>query len=204
MKARKLNIPALANRVYKLAVLAIETPQAPQDARWYDYSGQWCNELDRGFCLKPGTVAGFVAALSPLNSWDSQLKYTPPSLQNGLALIAGGDAPHSGISGPGFFANRDKAARILSGEKPLDVLGGDKVRSFYRNLTGDGSAVTIDRHSLAIVGLGETCTPKQYAQVSKAYVLAGKRLDLTGAECQALTWNYWRRNHSAFRAANSR
>lgn len=199
MKAKKLNVPSLANKVHKLALLAIETPQAFHDSKWYEYSGQWCDELDKGFALPSGTVAGFVAALSPLNSWPSQLKYTPPSLQNGLELIASGDAPHSGISGPGFFANKDKAARILQGEAPLDVLGGDKVRSFFRNLTGCGEAVTIDRHALAIVGLGETCTPKQYAQVSKAYVIAGARLGLTGAETQALTWNYWRRNHTVQR-----
>lgn len=202
MKRKSLNIPSLSNKVFNLANKAIETPQARHDAAWYDYSGQWCAELDKGFSLPSGTVAGFVAALSPLNSWDSQLKFTPPSLQKCLELIAAGDPPHNGILGPGFFANRDKAARILQGEKPLNVLGGDKVRSFYRNLIGDGEAVTIDRHALAIVGLGETCTSKQYSQVSRAYVLAGEKLGLTGAETQALTWNYWRRNHSAYHRSN--
>jgi hypothetical protein len=204
MKTDKLNIPALSNRVHKLAMKALETPQAFQDSRWYEYAGQWCNDLDEGFDLKSGTVAGFVAALSPLNSWESQLKFTPPSIQNGLALICAGESAIHGISGPGFFSNRDKAARILAGESPLDVLGGDKVRSFYRNLLGDGEAVTIDRHALAIVGLPDAVTSKRYHQVAKAYVLAGKRLGLSGAEIQALTWNYWRRNHAAHNKANSR
>lgn len=199
MKAKKLNTPALANRVYKLASLALKTPQAHVDTQWYLHAGQWCNALDADYELQLGTVAGFVAALSPRNSWPSQLKFTPPSLQNGLALIRAGESAFHGISGVGFHANKDKAARILAGEAPLDVLGGDKVRSFYRNLIGDFSSVTIDRHALAIVGLGETVTSKRYAQISTAYCLAGARLGLAGAECQALTWNYWRRNHSAQR-----
>lgn len=193
----KLNTPALANRVYKLAVEALREPSAYQDSQWYHYAGQWCHELDRAHSLPSGTVAGFVAALSPLNSWPSQLKYTPVSLVNGLELIRAGESAIHGITGPGFFSNKDKASRILAGEKPLDVLGGDKVRAFYRNLTGDFSVVTIDRHALAICGLDEGISSKRYQQASNAFILAGKRLGISGAECQALTWCHWRKFYAA-------
>jgi hypothetical protein len=91
----------------------------------------------------------------------------------------------------------------------LDVLGGDKVRAFYRNLTGDFSCVTIDRHAIAISGwdgkglsAAGVPTSRLYARVQTAYKFAGERLNLTGAEAQALTWNHWRRYYSAFSEAN--
>ncbi len=193
MRTKSLNIPALANRVHKIALEALESPSAYRDSQWYGYAGQWCAELDRDYSLPCGSVAGFVAALSPLNSWPSQVKFTPASLSNGLELIHAGESAIHGILGPGFSSNKDKAARILAGEKPLDVLGGDKVRAFFRNLTGDFSVVTIDRHALAICGLDEGITSKRYAQASKAFAMAGARLGITGAETQALTWVHWRK-----------
>ena len=156
--------------------------------------------MDADYELNPGTAAGFVAALSPLNSWESQLKFTPPSIAAGIQLIRAGHSPFTAIRGPGFFSNKDKAGRILSGENPLDVLGGDKVRSFFLNLSGDFSAVTIDRHAVAIAGytgkgLSASGVPTErlYKRLAMAYRFAGETLDLTGAEIQALAWCHWRR-----------
>jgi hypothetical protein len=203
----------MIDKIYNIAKEAIETNprQAGIDARWYENAGSWCNGLDADYDLPPGTVAGYVAALSPLNSWDSQLKFTPGSIAQCLYLISKGRRPHEGITGPGFFSNRDKAARILQGEAPLDVLGGDKVRAFFRNLTGDYSCVTIDRHAIAITGwdgkglsAAGVPTSRLYSRVETAYKFAGESLDLTGPEIQALTWSHWRRYYSAYSAANLR
>ena len=183
-----------------------ETPPARANAwaGWYRDAGGWSTLLDADYELTPGTAAGFVAALSPLNSWDTQLAYTPPSLAACLELQRAGRRVHEGIRGPGFFSNKDKAARIFQGENPLDVLGGDKVRSFFRNLTGDLAAVTIDRHAVAIVGWNASLTSRAYARLSFVYAEAGKPFGLAPAECQALTWNHWRLNHAAHAAANQR
>lgn len=191
----------MINTIHKLAKQALRKnrTRALRAARWYDDAGAWCSLLDADFELAPGTAAGYVAALSPLNSWDVQLSHTPPSIAACVQLLKSGRRAHEGIRGPGFFANRDKAARILSGEAPLDVLGGDKVRSFYRNLTGDFSTVTIDRHAVAIAGYSGkglsaagVPTSKLYARISFAFRMAGERLEMTGPEIQALTWCYWR------------
>lgn len=214
MKTRKKKLPeTIIDRIERIAreALASNPRQAQIDCRWYETAGAWCALLDADYDLTPGTSAGFVAALSPLNSWQTQLHFTPPSIAAGLELIKGGYRPHEGIRGPGFFANRDKAAHILSGEAPLDVLGGDKVRSFFLNLTGDFSAVTIDRHAIAVAGysgkgLSKAGVPtsRLYARLAQAYRFAGERLDLTGAEIQALTWNHWRRTASYFSESNKR
>lgn len=190
--------------ILKIASQAMdENPhQAWRDSQWYYEAGAWCNLLDADYELTPGTTAGYVAALSPLNSWHDQIRFTPPSIAAGLELIRNGHSAFTAIRGPGFNSNRDKASRILAGEAPLDVLGGDKVRSFYLNLTGDFSAVTIDRHALAIAGWEKSLTSSAYKRISFAFRMAGECLDMTGAEVQALTWAYWRRTHSHFADSN--
>lgn len=194
----------MIKRIVQIASEAMdENPaQAWRDSQWYQLSGDWCNALDRDFDLPCGTSAGFVAALSPLNAWHEQIRFTPPSIAACLELIRHGHPCHAGIRGPGFFANRDKAARILQGESPLAVLSGDKVTRFYQNLTGDFSVVTIDRHALAIAGWEKSLTPHAYRRIEFAYRMAGESLNMTGAEIQALTWAHWRRTHSAFADSN--
>jgi hypothetical protein len=46
-----------------------------------------------------------------------------------------------------FIGDNTKALLIRGGASPLDVLGGDKVRSFYKNILNpaDNVTVTIDR-----------------------------------------------------------
>ena len=52
----------------------------------------------------------------------------------------------------GLKSNVDKALAILNGAAPLDILGGDKVRTFYGNIVNPwGEGVTIDRHAYDIV-----------------------------------------------------
>lgn len=194
----------MIKRIIRIAQDAIdENPkQAYFDAQWYRRSGDWCSCLDADYSLEIGTTAAFMAALSPLNTWEDQLRFTPPSIAAGLQLIRAGHSAISGIVGPGFGVNRDKAARILAGENPDEVLSGDKVTAFYRNLTGDLSCVTIDRHALAIAGWERSLTSNAYRRISFAFRMAGEYFELEGAEIQALTWAYWRRNHSALADSN--
>lgn len=203
----------MIKRIEKLTASAIKADKkrALRDSRFYEDAGQWLNLLDADFDLAPGTAAGFVAALSPLNLWEDQLRFTPPSIAACLALIKSGNHPLPGIRGQGFLANRDKACRILLGESPLDVLGGDKVRAFYRNLTGDYTCVTIDRHAIAATGYAGkglssagVPTSKLYRRLEFVYRFAGERFNLTGPECQAIVWCYWRRTHAHFAENNKR
>ena len=188
----------MITRIRNLALEALKTNEARavESLKWYDYAGQFCAELDRDHEITHGTAAGVVAALSPLQSWQTQVDYTPGILAGGLDLVARGQRPHSAIT-LSFFSNKDKAARILQGEGPLSVLGGDKVRSFYRNLTGDDDAVTIDRHAVDIAGWtgakhDNKSENKNYARIAFAFRAAAHDIGLTPAGIQALTWCYWR------------
>jgi hypothetical protein len=181
----------MKNRIKRIALKAFQSPEiALESLRWYDYAGRFCAGLDADYSLEKGTTAGVVAALSPLNTWESQIENTPRIIAAGLA----GER----LPGTGFFSNKDKALRIIQGEKPLDVLGGDKVRNFFRNLTGDWEAVTIDRHAIKIAGFSSksadagSLTGKVYAEIATAFSQAARTLKIAPAEIQALTWCYWR------------
>ena len=133
--------------------------------------------------------AGVIAALSPQTSWDQNVVIARRIMSTGVL---------SGHTG----ANLRKAERIMAGEDPLDVLGGLKVRSFYRNiLTPDvASTVTIDRHAFDI-GLGLRTysgkdrvgiTPKRYEALSAAYARVAGQNGMLPHELQAVTWEAWR------------
>lgn len=146
----------------------------------------------------PTTVqgAGIIAALSPQIGWVDNV-----AAARALAL---GDPEGAfktfGCLGP----NVDKATRILRGEAPLDVLGGRKVRSFYRNIVDphhDGP-VTVDRHALnlALVGPGGKGANDKllarkggYQLVAAAYRTAAREAWMRPNEVQAITWLVQRR-----------
>lgn len=173
-------------------------PRALASALWYREAGEWCASLDTTHKLAPGTAAAFVAALSPLNGWEDQVRFTPPSLERCLARVAQGltdpAAIAKGITGPGLGENRLRAARVLLGESPGTVLRGDKVTAFFANLTGDEhTRVTIDRHALAIAWPeAASITAKRYREAEIAFQSVAPLFDVTPAGLQALTWVYWR------------
>jgi hypothetical protein len=95
-----------------------------------------------------------------------------------------------------MFAER--AAAILNGARPLDVLGGYKVRSFYRNITGDTEAVTVDvwahRAALGDITLHANRSSsllrngKRYRAIANAYRQVAPDYGLRPSEFQAATW----------------
>jgi hypothetical protein len=135
--------------------------------------------------------AGVIAALSPRMPWGRNKE---------LAVRAFADGHASGTLGNSVRA----ANRILAGEDPLDVLKGDKVRSFYLNILGDTDAVTVDRHALEVY-LGKRFADKDrpsvgkrlYREASDAYRTAAAEAarPLTPRDLQAITWLVWRRIH---------
>lgn len=167
--------------------------------RWYADAQAWARSLSGSHGIALPSIVGAVAALSPQQSWQEQLTYTPAVLD---AFALGNALP-----GPGFKANKDKALRILQGEAPLAVLSGDKVRAFFLSIMGDTENVCVDRHAWAIAAgpdaVGLSLTEKRYRETAEAYRSAAAALrlafpmlaeSLTPAGVQSLTWVYWRNN----------
>lgn len=144
----------------------------------------------------PKMGAGVIAALSPMMPWDRNMMLAEQAFTDGKASGA-------------LFGNVAKANRIMAGENPLDVLGGDKVRNFYLAIAepATSEAVCIDRHAFDIA-VGRVTNNESravlknkgvYESFAKAYVRAAKVASkalgqaVTPSQMQAITWTTWRR-----------
>lgn len=141
--------------------------------------------------------AGVLAALSPLNSWGSNVNIAARMLASGGTLERGY-----------LHANLAKARRIMA-EGTVDALGGLKVNNFYASIiSGGAEGVTIDRHAWCIAHNDRSksnnipsLSPKRYAEIAERYERAARILSreydmpLSAAVVQAVTWVVWRRRY---------
>jgi hypothetical protein len=157
---------------------------------WYHDAHAIAHELDRN----TERSAGVIAALSPQLSW--------------LANIGAAYSLYADIVPDNVLPESvDKALRIMSGDSSDIVLGGRKVRSFYRNilLPDSPGPVTVDRHALAIaLGVDPDTArfhgpnPKilerigAYTYVASAYRGAARDRETLPHVMQAVTWVAWR------------
>jgi hypothetical protein len=180
----------MADRVELACRRALEDPELAQAADWYPAGRAWMESLAWDGVDLQG-IAGAVAALSPQQSWQSQLTWTPIILD----WFAKGGRIAAEVPGPGFHSNKDKALRCLLGYDPLEVLGGLKVRSFYLALLGDTESVVVDRHALDCAWDGVdhgSLTVKRYREIALAFTQAARELHIEPARAQALAWVWWK------------
>lgn len=183
---RKASLPDVA----ELSSRILDVYQrAPVGARsWYHEAHAYAEDLSREYGVTLEQACGVIAALSPNLSWDKNVAYA-------RQLLATGDAPVLGGS-------KRKALRIVQGERPLDVLSGHKVVSFYFNLLwpDTSDSVTIDRHAHDVaVGkrYGNRYRPLLrakggYERLAEAYRHSADVVGITPSEMQAATWTAWR------------
>lgn len=132
-----------------------------------------------------------IAALSPRNKWER-------NVMDAFALAAyhaRGNRTRVMPRVATFNSNRDKAMRILDGER--DVLSGRKVVAFAALVERPGlpDTVCVDTHAYRIA-TGEdpgSIGKRAYQEISDAYLDAGYVHGITGAEMQAVTWVAHRR-----------
>ena len=107
-----------------------------------------------------------------------------------------------------YHTMKQKAWSILqqmpSYDETLVILNGQKIKSFFRNIMGDETEITIDGHARNIYyndkqGLTTPNThigKLEYANIQKAYQRASKKLGIKAYELQAITWVTWKRIHN--------
>lgn len=152
---------------------------------WYREAHEFALSLD------PDNVeraAGVIAAISPMMYW---------SYNQRLASEI-----YAGRREQGCLPdNMAKALRIMDGEHPLNVLGGEKVLSFYHNILLDNVRVTIDRHAIDIAcGKPQSDADrapyfkgKRRKELVQSYTNAARIEGVLPYEIQAITWVYWRK-----------
>lgn len=130
--------------------------------------------------------AAVIAILSARNSWERNVKIATD------AIATGEPKGHT-------KANLDKVRRVLNGEDPESVLPMTlKTGHFYRCIVNpdDPDAVVIDRHAHD-VAVGRRYSEREdrglssqsrYDSLAKAYRIASRRLNVSPATVQAVTW----------------
>lgn len=165
---------------------------------WYATARAVAESLDP---TDPERAAAIIAVLSPRLNWDK-------NVEAAVEVYAGN---HPKVLG----ANAAKAARLMAGENPDDVVSGPKVRAFWHAIVNpsDPRAIVIDRHAFDVAAntvlddeqRGKVLGRKgAYDDVCKLYVTAARILsrelghEISPVEVQATTWVAWRRMKKAF------
>jgi hypothetical protein len=159
--------------------------QRARGANWYPTAHQLADMLSEGNVTMG---AGVIAALSANKAWDLNQRIARRAFETGE--LRGHTA-----------ANLEKAAKIMAGVDPTEVLPMDmKTGNFYRCIVDptDAEAVCIDRHAHDIaVGrpYGDAdrglSAKGRYAVLSLAYRNAAAKLGVLPSVLQATTWVVW-------------
>lgn len=143
--------------------------------------------------LTPSHIAGIYAALSPMNTWDT-------NVANIIDILRYGSGARVNTTG----INRDKAVRISQGEDPGVVLGGSKVRAFWKAIADptDTHPIAIDRHLInCALGLVNPTKREQgdlandrtlYSRIEAVYYDLGRREEV-GNRLASVVWFVQRR-----------
>ena len=170
---------------------------------WYDRAKRYASIISNLSGVNLNTVVGVMAALSPNNKWERNVKDTERMV---WAWVKGEDMTDFKVSC--YNTMKAKAWSILEDdltedEDILTRLNGQKIRSFYSNTRGLDE-VTIDGHAYNIaLGIRQGLTSdkttmgkKVYRTMQAAYVKAAKRVGVKPHELQAITWTTWKREHN--------
>lgn len=162
-------------------------------ALWYPRALDRAKEMAREYNTNPQVAAGVIAALSPQQEWNQNLRMAEETLRTKRFI------GH-------YKANTNKAKAIYRGEFPEMVLtskyGYQKTLRFYQCISSAGKCerVCLDRHALAVV-LGRPATDRErgrlkgktYDLIAEAYRGVARKLGLTPGTLQAITWVTWKR-----------
>ena len=169
---------------------------------WYVNATKDCKEIAIKYDLPIHIVIGVVSALSPNNKWERNIVNADDLCK---AFIDGQDMDSIKVST--YHKMKQKAWSILeqmpSYDETITILNGKKIVSFFKNISGDESDITIDGHARNIYyndrqGLTTPNTnirKLEYLDIQKAYLRASKKLGIKAYELQAITWLAWRRIH---------
>jgi hypothetical protein len=189
---------------YILATFFNASPAELADgAQWYQRASDAATIIASRYSITADKAAAVIAALSPSNRWERNVTDAEFMCR---AYVLGGHTAADKVKVSTYGANKIKALRILAGESPLGVLGGLKVRAFYRCIMGDDSAVCVDGHAYAIWAgerIATTKTPKisskLYDAIAADFIRAADTINsimgvnYSPAQVQAITWLAYRR-----------
>lgn len=171
--------------------------------KWYGVAQEQAHAIAVQHDVPLRIVVGVIAALSPNNKWERNVK----DASDLIAAFLRGD-PATVCKPCTYTKMRDKAWLVIeqmpeTDEAVMKILNGQKIVSFFRNIMGhdnctiDGHAYNIARGKRSSLTSDETNISKSvYLDMQAAYLRAAKRVGLKVYELQAITWVVWKRIHS--------
>jgi hypothetical protein len=150
---------------------------------WYKQARTSCRRLARAYDEELETVVGIAAALSPGTPWKRNLIST-----HGVLEDTWDQSRFYHTFGNG---NLQKAWAIRLRQEPLEVLGGHKVRGFYRSILLQDGAVADDAwmYDVNDLGYSSTTPPKGHYEACKESVkMIASREDMKTYQVQAIIW----------------
>ena len=161
-----------------------------ESVNWYFRVNDYCKTLASLYGISVIKVAGIMSALSPNNTFKSNIK----SLE--AFLKTGGNCKVST-----YGMQKEKALTIYNShanigiEEVKDILGdgkksGFKTRAFFDNIVrpSESQEVTIDLWMIRWAGLEGSLTPKRYREISQKVVELANSLNLLPHQVQAKLW----------------
>ena len=179
------------------------TVEIAEGMAWYPTAQTIARELSSRYGVHEAEAAGVIAALSPRNRWERNVRDAEALI---AAYVAAGAEQAMLTKVCTFTNNKAKAVKILEAgvltdADVLDILSGPKLREFYSCIRGIAD-VCIDGHAFCIWNGGRTSLAdvpsigvKLRREIKADYAQAAKDLGLTAAALQAITWVAWRRLH---------
>jgi len=187
MLQREDNILAVFNQA--------TTDELRQGTQWYTDAHKQGVRLAKTYGISIDAACGIIAAVSPGLRWERNVEVAERIIQrrelDGLGVR--------------WYANVRKARLIRNGQKPENILKGNKVRAFYDNIAQPGRSlcVCIDGHAYAIASgkrISLMDVPpigrRAYNRLSASYAVVAKHLGLRPCQLQAVVWVVWRRLHN--------
>lgn len=167
-------------------------------ANWYSEALQWATDTASRYGLPVWLVVYITAALSPLTRWSVNKDRV-------IILLESANLADS----VGLKNSWRKAAAALQAWQHEGLVTspetlGQKTRSFYYNIMGDNSYVTVDGHAANIANYGLVerrpalnnnmpgLTKNQYQAIADSYRKAADTVGISVVALQAITWEYWR------------
>ena len=150
---------------------------------WYFEASRLAHNFGQLFNIGKQHVSAIIAALSPRVNWDA-------NIDDAKLLLETGD--EYGYMALG--ANVSKALWLRDGDNPDKVLGGRKVRSFYRNIYRPTTSLDVTLDAWMMFALDKTLDYKYlerkgtYDAISEGFrIVAGER-GIMPHQLQAALW----------------
>ena len=185
--------------VYQLATLT----EQQDGVSWYPAAQAIAVKLAKRYSIPTTQAVGVLAALSPRNRWERNVRDADALIS---AYTAGGADQAMATKVCTFTSNKAKAVKILESDTQtltdiLKILSGPKLKEFAGCIAGLPD-ICIDGHAYCIWAANRTGLKdvpaigvKLRRQIKADYRIAADELGYTPAALQAITWCAWRRIH---------